>query len=37
MVDLWQGSEYASGSKYVRVFNIPWLHRVMNMYMYEYP
>ena len=29
--DFCQGFEYASGSKYARVLNIPWSHRVLNI------
>ena len=31
IIDLLQSFEYASGSKYAGVFNIPWLRRLMNM------
>ena len=36
IVDLCQGYEYVSGSKYARVLNIPWLHRVLDMSEYTW-
>ena len=30
IIDVWQGSEYFSGSEYTRILNMPGLHKVLN-------
>ena len=29
IIDVWQGSEYSSGSEYIRILNMPGLHKVL--------